>query len=573
MGCRYSKSVQCEEKAMGRHAILICGLALSTTWLTTWSSVPAGATQPSPQKQVDVTDCGAVADGVTDCLPAIQQALKQVRATGGGVVFFPASDKPYLVRGTIQVRGSGTVLSGTGATIKLADGVANGTRQQRTTESQVHVIHIAGTPREPVRKVQLLGLAIDANIYQQADYYNPRAVVTEYVSQILVQDVRIVRAFVGLDFGAGSTHCEARDCVIEDWTEDAFDASGDADKGSGAVTTHITFLRCHARHAPNSTGNAWEIEDGVRHIRVQDCSVSDVPRGNAFGIRNHWAAGPVDVSRDIELRRVQITAVGGKYGIYSHSAPRDQFPRNRLVDVRLYDVHCEAPVLFYGPLERVEIDGGQFGTLHFGWDYGAKNQPQPGGPRPLEGTQVRIRNTRASHIDLNAEAGQFTFQNVLVLARGEQGLPQALRIRGGAGRVRIVNCTVTGARTAGVDLSQGAAPQMVDSIIWGNTVAFRVTDSQGTLSHCCIQGGVPETLEDQGGNFSADPLFISGPHGPGYLLRAGLGQAAVSPCIDAGSELAAFTGLDEWTTRRDNLPDTGAVDVGFHHRVASPRSP
>ncbi|MBB77155.1 MAG: hypothetical protein CMJ75_21835 [Planctomycetaceae bacterium] len=557
---------------MRRNVILICGLVLGIMRLCVWPSIAAIATEPTPHNPVDVRDFGAVADGVTDCLPAIQRALDQVVATGG-VVSFPASDKPYLVRGTIQVRTSDTVLAGAGATIKLADGVANGTRQQRTTESQVHVIHIAGTSEKPVQRVQLLGLAIDANIYQQADYYNPRAVVTEYASQVLVRDVKILRAFVGLDFGAGSSHCEARDCVIEDWTEDAFDASGDADKGSGAVTRHITFVRCHARNAPNSTGNAWEIEDGVRHIRVVDCSVCNVPRGNAFGIRNHWTAGPVDVSRDIELRRVRITAVGGKYGIYSHSAPRDQFPQNRLVDVRLYDVVCEAPVLFYGPLERVEIEGGRFGALHFGWDYGAKNRPEPGGARPLQETHVRIRNTRVNHLDLNATAGEFTLQNVLVFARGEQGRPQALRIRGGAGRVRIVNCTMTGARNAGLDLRQGAAPQIVNSIIWGNAVAFRVMNSRGTLSHCCIQGGVPETLEDQGANFSDDPLFISGAYGPCYLASASIGQDAASPCVDAGSELAAFTGLDEWTTRSDNLADTGTVDVGFHHRREPPRKP
>ena len=558
---------------MGRHAFLICVLVLVSVQLSAGSDVAATATEPVARKRVDVRDFGAVADGVTDCLPAIQRALEQIVAAGGGDVYFPASEQPYLVGGTIQVRASDTVLSGAGATIKLADAAANGTREQRTTESQVHVIHIAGTPQEPLRKVQLLGFTIDANIYRQADYYNPRAVVTEYVRQVLVRDVKIVRTFVGLDFGAGSIDCEARDCVIEDWTEDAFDASGDADKGSGAVTTHIRFLRCHARHAPNSTGNAWEIEDGVRHIRVQDCSVSDVPRGNAFGIRNHWTAGPVDVSRDIELRRVQITAVGGKYGIYSHSAPRGEFPRNRLVDVRLYDVSCDAPVLFYGPLENVEIDGGRFGALHLGWDYGAKNRPEPGGPRPLQGTRVRIRNTRVSHLNLNAEAGEFTLQNVLVLAQGEQGLPQALRIRGGAGRVRIVNCTVTGARTAGLELSQGAAPQIVNSIIWGNAVAFRIADSQGTLSHCCIQGGVPDVLSDLGANFADDPLFTTGPHGPCYLASTQTGHPAASPCLDAGSELAAFTGLDEGTTRRDSLPDTGPVDVGFHQRITLARTP
>ena len=276
------------------------------------------------------------------------------------------------------------------------------------------MIRVAGERNRQIKNAGINGLTVDANIYQQKGYYNPRAIFVEHTNHVLVKNVKIVRTFVGLDFDAGSSNCEARDCVIEDWTEDAFDVSGDADKGFGAITTYVRFVNCHARGDPNSTGSAWEIEEGVRHVRIVDCSVSDVPRGNAFGIRNYWTDGPVDVSRDIELRRVRITNVGDKYGIYSHSAPRDRFPKNRLADVRLYDVVCSAPFLFYGPLENVEIVGGKFGAIHLGWDYGAKDRPEPEDPRPLEDTNVRISNTQARHININAQAGTFTLNNVLV---------------------------------------------------------------------------------------------------------------------------------------------------------------
>jgi polygalacturonase len=515
------------------------------------------------KRDVRVTDFGAVADGRTDCLEPIQRAIDAVSADGG-VVRFPKSDQPYLVGGTIVVRSSRVELSGSGATIKLADGAANGTSNGRATESQVHVIRLTGERNRQVKNVSIKGLTIDANIFGQNDYYNPRAIVVEHADGVLVKDVKIVRTFVGLDFGAGSSNCEARDCVIEDWTEDAFDASGDADKGSGAITTNIRFVNCHARGAPDSTGNAWEIEDGVRHVRVVDCSVSDVPRGNAFGIRNHWTAGPVDVSRDIELRRVKITNVGGKYGIYSHSAPRDRFPANRLTDVRLIDVVCPAPILFYGPLERVEIAGGRFGVIHLGYDYGEKNRPEPGEPQPLDNTTVRISNTQATHININAYAGAFTLSNVLVDASGNPAFDHAINIVGDS-EVRIIGCTVTGAPKAGLTLRQQASPQIVNSILWGNHQPFLLESAKPSLRHCCIQGGTPAEAIDKGGNFNKDPLFKSGPSGRFYLSNTGSGQIANSPCVDAGSEPAAFQGFDEFTARTDQTRDTGTVDVGFHY--------
>jgi len=535
---------------------------------------PHGALFPVVSRQasaarVRVTDLGAVADGKTDCLAAIHKAISQVVAAGGGTVVFPPAKQPYLVSGTVVIRSSNVKLSGKGATIKLADGAANGTKAKRTTDSQVHVLWVTGKPNKPVQRVEIRGLTVDANIYRQDDYYNPRAIVVEHGHLVKVRDVTILRPFVGLDIGAGSSDCEVRGCVVEDWLEDGFDASGDADKGSGAITTNIRFIDCHARNAPKSTGNAWEIEDGVRHIRVVDCSVTNVPRGNAFGLRNHWKDGPVDISRDIQLRGVRIEKVGGKYGIYSHSAPRDRFPRNRVLDVSLYDVRCPAPVMLAGPLGSVRVVGGHYGVIHLGWGYGSKSSPEPGGPLPLSDTRISVRDAQVRALNINATAGQFTLRNVLVDTSGEPALPYGIRIVGGADRVRLSNCTITGAGKVGVTLQGDASPRIVDSIIWGNPLAVGLGTGQPTFSHCCVQGGVPEGGGDRGKNLASDPCFqVVSKHR--FLLRhKALGDVGASPCVNAGSRLAADSGLDERTTRSDRVRDTLQVDLGFHYPLKS----
>ena len=529
---------------------------------------PAVSRQPAGTR-VRVTDLGAVADGKTDCLAAIRKAIAKVAAAGGGTVVFPRAKQPYLVSGTILIEASNITLSGPDATIKLADGAANGTKEARGTESQVHVLRVAGKPAKPVERIEIRGLTVDANIYRQDDYYNPRAIVIEHGHRVKVRDVTILRPFVGLDIGAGSSDCEVRGCVIEDWLEDGFDASGDADKGSGAITTNIRFIDCHARGAPKSTGNAWEIEDGVRHVRVIDCSVTDVPRGNAFGIRNHWKAGPVDISRDIQLRGVRIERVGGKYGIYSHSAPRDKFPRNRVTDIGLYDVHCLAPVMLAGQLESVRIVGGRYGVIHLGWEYGSKASREPGGPLPLLETRISIRNVHVRGLNINATAGRFTLSNVLIDASGEPALPQAVRIVGGGDRVRLSNCTITGAGKVGVALQDEAAPRIVDSIIWGNPLAVGLGSGQPTFSHCCLQGGVPRGAGDRGDNLASDPRFQVVAERRFLLRHTAAGDVTASPCVDAGSRLAAAGGLDERTTRADRVRDTLQVDLGFHYPLKS----
>ena len=536
-------------------------MLLTFEWLFT---VSLFTQETTTRLSVDVRDFGAVADGKADCLASIQRAIDKVSSAGGGTVFFPSSDRPYVVSGTIFVRSSDVNLSGDGATIQLAAGAASGTSGERTTESQVHVILVSGERDRRISDVTIRGLTIDANIDHQKDYYSPRGIVVEHASRVVIDGVTILRPFVGLDIGAGSSHCEVRNSVVRDWLEDAFDASGDADKGSGVITTHVRFVNCHAHDAPRSTGNAWEIEDGVRHILVEDCSVRDVPQGNAFGIRNHWTAGPVDVSRDIELRRVRVTNVGGRYGIYSHSAPRDRFPTNRLTDVRLVDTVCLAPVVFYGPIESIEVVGGRYGAIHLGWNYETKTSPTLDRRIDLVDTTVRIREAQVQHVNINAHAGVFELANVLVDAT-ESSFDSAINLLGGSSAL-VLGCTITGARAAGFQLRQ-ASPRIENSILWGNGASFRLEDAKPQLAHNCIQRGAPAEAVDEGGNLSSDPLFVSGPLGRLYLSQKAAGQSTGSPCIDAGNGLAAFLHLDERTTRTDGVSDTGTADIGFHYAL------
>jgi predicted outer membrane repeat protein len=112
----------------------------------------------------------------------------------------------------------------------------------------------------------------------------------------------------------------------------------------------------------------------------------------------------------------------------------------------------------------------------------------------------------------------------------------------------------------------------IDAIFWGNLPeqVFGGSSAQIDITTSDIQGGYPGD-----GNLNEDPLFLIGPRGIAYLSQKAAGQAVNSPCINRGSTSAAdihisfFDGqsrtLDQLTTRSDELPDTGSVDLGYHH--------
>ncbi len=62
---------------------------------------------------------------------------------------------------------------------------------------------------------------------------------------------------------------------------------------------------------------------------------------------------------------------------------------------------------------------------------------------------------------------------------------------------------------------------------------------------------------------TGDPIFAEGPQGDYYLSQQDAGQSVQSPCVDAGDPTSD---IPDGTTRTDQMPDAGIVDLGYHYR-------
>jgi predicted outer membrane repeat protein len=142
----------------------------------------------------------------------------------------------------------------------------------------------------------------------------------------------------------------------------------------------------------------------------------------------------------------------------------------------------------------------------------------------------------------------------------------------------MVNCTITeNIAIYGGGISCWHSPaDIVNCIVWGNTFFYSSpaievgTDIVPTVRHCNIDQvgyGLPsDGSVDSDGNFRFDPLFTDGPLGGRYLSQTASGQAAQSPCVDAGAETALSAWLKGFmTTRTDGGLDAGSDDIGFHY--------
>jgi len=138
------------------------------------------------------------------------------------------------------------------------------------------------------------------------------------------------------------------------------------------------------------------------------------------------------------------------------------------------------------------------------------------------------------------------------------------------GSVEIINCSIVnnaaGEIYGGVSNINETNITIMNSIIWGNQAPVVPQLSAGMVAaYCDVEDGYPGT-----GNIDLDPCFVSGPLGDYYLSQIAAGQDNDSPCMDAGSDLAANLGMDIFTTRTDGVVDSGIVDMGYHYPVANP---
>ena len=143
----------------------------------------------------------------------------------------------------------------------------------------------------------------------------------------------------------------------------------------------------------------------------------------------------------------------------------------------------------------------------------------------------------------------------------------------------ISNCTISNCTIADNDAFSGGGMYLeklhcrqvavLNSVMWGDTpdeIAGATT--YATVMYSDVNGGWTGT-----GNISDDPLFVSGTLGDYYLSCRAAGQAADSPCIDAGNGTAESLGLDKLTTRTDHVPDSGVADMGYHYPLTLDHNP
>ena len=148
----------------------------------------------------------------------------------------------------------------------------------------------------------------------------------------------------------------------------------------------------------------------------------------------------------------------------------------------------------------------------------------------------------------------------------------------------VTGCTFTGNSAGyggGLNNDWDSSSTVTNCILWDNTATSVGNEiynycSIPVISYCDIAGcggsgsGWDHDLGfDEGGNIDADPLFVTGPLGDYYLSQVAAGQGVNSPCVDAGSDMAANLGMDTYTTRSDELFDGGIVDMGYHYSIVT----
>jgi len=198
----------------------------------------------------------------------------------------------------------------------------------------------------------------------------------------------------------------------------------------------------------------------------------------------------------------------------------------------------------------------------------------------LSNCEIRENTATSNGGGIYQSSGSGLFGNCLIVNNSLQGTSAY----GGGGRWSSVNplrfnsCTFngnTGAASGGGMYVSYCTTTLLNSILYGNS-AGEIYQSGGTITatYCDIyqsSGVYPGT-----GNINANPLFVAVAGQTHYLSHVAAGQEPDSPCLNIGSDDAAAicvtvpSGsicLDMFTTRTDQVTDSGVVDLGYHHPI------
>ena len=144
-----------------------------------------------------------------------------------------------------------------------------------------------------------------------------------------------------------------------------------------------------------------------------------------------------------------------------------------------------------------------------------------------------------------------------------------------AGPGRVTNCTFVGNSNnsndyPSIDSRYSDEIYYKNCIFHNNTYPLFYSNSiMANISYSCVQYAyetTPYNWADSNSNFTtADPMFATGPQGDYYLSQISAGQSQNSPCIDSGTGCPKDYGLQDITTRTDQVQDLSVIDIGYHY--------
>lgn len=208
----------------------------------------------------------------------------------------------------------------------------------------------------------------------------------------------------------------------------------------------------------------------------------------------------------------------------------------------------------------------------------SQNQADHGGGIGAYGTAAQVRNNVIENNNAVFRGGGMAFKDCLVyrslvennLIHGNIADEWGGGIFAGAySRPEIIGNTITDNAAlldgGGLGCKDAISVIVVNSILWGNTATSDIYVDSGlapTITYSDVAGGAIGE-----GNIDADPLFTIGPCGSYYLSQIAAGQAADSPCVDAGDPLSS---VPPGTTQTSAKPDRDVVDMGYHFDTVPP---
>ena len=192
------------------------------------------------------------------------------------------------------------------------------------------------------------------------------------------------------------------------------------------------------------------------------------------------------------------------------------------------------------------------------------------------GTACLIENNRVLHNGLH---GIFVRQPTCVITNNLVHGSGGYGIGVDADNVIMTNNTVEGNAWDGVRLIGAHIGALIQNNILASNGLFGILDSAnthepaegfnlffGNSSGPCSNLDAGKCLNGVNGDIVGfDPLFAVPSDDNFHLSQLAAGQGSNSPAVDAGNDTAVNLSLDLLTTRTDNVPDSGTVDMGFHH--------